>query len=257
MSFLNGLLQLLSWNDDTTRGGFTNFCNHLFFFLQSLWRHTNCVIRSWTDHNNVPLTYVYPDTIKTCLTPNHLLFGRQLLYSSNTTPTVVRNLTVLSSTTDKLNRISNHFLDRWRHEYVVNLRETQRTSKLNINSLKINVNGIVLNIYEEVPWRFWRIAVVTRVLPIRNSEIKEAIVRIAKTNTTPKRPLNNLFSVENIYHDTNQTDKASHREIASPFPCCPGNREYLWKKTQIEKKSKFCFTTTKNRLSEYDGGRTS
>ena len=28
--------------------------------------------------------------------------------------------------------------------YIVNLRETQRTSKLNINSLKINVNDIVL-----------------------------------------------------------------------------------------------------------------
>ena len=71
--------------------------------------------------NNKPLTYVYPNTIET---PNHLLFGRQLLYSSNTTSTVVRNLTILSSTTDKINRISNHVLDRWRHVYVVKLRET-------------------------------------------------------------------------------------------------------------------------------------
>ena len=67
--------------------------------------------------NDAALTYVYLNTIETCLTPNHLLFGRQLLYSSNTTSTVVRNLTVLSSTTDKINRISNHFLDRWRHEF--------------------------------------------------------------------------------------------------------------------------------------------
>ena len=41
--------------------------------------------------NNGPLTYVYPNTIETCLAPNHL-FGRQLLYSPNTTSTVVRNL---------------------------------------------------------------------------------------------------------------------------------------------------------------------
>ena len=26
--------------------------------------------------NNAPLTYVYPNTIETCLIPNHLLFGR-------------------------------------------------------------------------------------------------------------------------------------------------------------------------------------
>ena len=94
--------------------------------------------------NNKPLTYVYPNTIETCFTPNYLLFARQLLYSSNTTSTVVRNLIVLSNTTDKINRISNFFLDRWRHGYVVDLRETQQTSKLNLNSLKINLNDIAL-----------------------------------------------------------------------------------------------------------------
>ena len=83
--------------------------------------------------NNKPLTYVYPNTIKTCLTPYRLLFGRrQLLYSSNTTSIVVRNLTVFSGTTDKIDRISNHFLDRWRHGNVVYLREAQQTPKLNI-----------------------------------------------------------------------------------------------------------------------------
>ena len=59
--------------------------------------------------NNAPLIYVYPNTIKPCLTPNYLLFGRQLLLSSNTASTVAVNLTVLSSTTDKINHISNHF----------------------------------------------------------------------------------------------------------------------------------------------------
>ena len=85
------------------------------------------------------------------ITPNHLSVDRQLLYSSNTTSiTIVKNLSILSSTTDKINHMSNHFLDRWRHEYVVNLRETQQTSKLNINFLRINVNDIVLVFYEKV-----------------------------------------------------------------------------------------------------------
>ena len=106
------------------------FCNH-FEELKTLLMEVKLII------NNAPLTYVYPNTIKTCLTLNHLLFGRPLLYYSNTISTVVRNLTVLSSTTDKINRISNHFWHRWRHEYVVNLCETQRASKLNINSQKI------------------------------------------------------------------------------------------------------------------------
>ena len=68
---------------------------------------------------------------------------------------------------------------------------------------------------------------ITRVLPSRDSEIRGEIVRIVKANTILKRPVNNLFAVGNIYYDTNQIDKASHREIASPFPCCAAHRQYL------------------------------
>ena len=70
-----------------------------------------------------------------------------MLFGRNTTSTVVRNLTGVSSTTDKINRISNHFWDKWKYVYAVNLRETQRTSKLNINSPKIKVNDFVLVYY--------------------------------------------------------------------------------------------------------------
>ena len=86
--------------------------------------------------NNAPDIRL-PNTIKTYLTPNHLLFGRLLLCYSNTTSTVVSYLTILSSTVDKINCISNRFLHSWRHEYVVNFREIQRASKFNLNSQKL------------------------------------------------------------------------------------------------------------------------
>ena len=54
--------------------------------------------------------------------------------------------------------------------------------KYNTNSSKINTNNIVLVHEEKVPWYFWRIAIVTGDLPSRDSEIKEALVKIAKTN---------------------------------------------------------------------------
>ena len=54
-----------------------------------------------------------------------LVIWQTALYLSNTTSTVAMDLNVLSSTTDNINRICNHFLDRQRHEYVVNLRKTQ------------------------------------------------------------------------------------------------------------------------------------
>ena len=125
----------------------------------------------------------------------------------------VRSLTVLSITADKINCINNHFWDRWRHEHVVNLHETQQTSKLNINSPKFNVNDIVLNYDEKVPRHFWRIAIVIGVLHSRDCETRGAIVRITKTNTILKRLVNKLFTVENKYDDTNQTDNAREQKL--------------------------------------------
>ena len=76
-----------------------------------------------------------------------------------------------------------------------------------MNSSKINVNDIVLVYDEKVPRHFWRIAIVTRVLPDRDSEIRGAIMEIAKANTILKRPVNKLFTIEITYYDTKQTDK--------------------------------------------------
>ena len=114
----------------------TFFCNDLFF-CNHFEKLRTVLIEVKLIVNNTPLKYVYPNTIKTFNTQSFLLFGRQLLCYSNTTSTVVKNLTVLSSPTDKINFISNHFWLRWRHEYVVDLCETQQASKLNINSQKL------------------------------------------------------------------------------------------------------------------------
>ena len=68
---------------------------------------------------------------------------------------------------------------------------------------------MILLVYDEkVLKHFWRVAIVRGVLPSRDSEISGGILRIEKKNTILKRPGNNLFTVENTYHDTNQTDKA-------------------------------------------------
>ena len=66
---------------------------------------------------------------------------------------------------------------------------------------------------EKVTRRFWRTSIVTRVLPSRDFEIRGEAVRIAKTNTIPKRPVKKLFAVDNTYHETNQTDKAREQKF--------------------------------------------
>ena len=69
------------------------FCNRLFFlcfFFVFVFNHfeelQTVLFEVELIYNNAPLTYVCRNTIEICcLTSNHLLFGRQLLYSSKTT----------------------------------------------------------------------------------------------------------------------------------------------------------------------------
>ena len=68
------------------RGGKSGHAASLFFAI-ALKNYKLCSLKLIM--NNVPLTYVYLSATKTCLTPNHLLFGRQLLYCSNTALTVL------------------------------------------------------------------------------------------------------------------------------------------------------------------------
>ena len=63
-----------------------------------------------------------------------------------------------------------------------------------------------------VPIHFWRISV-TGVLPSRYSEIRGAIVRMAKSIQSSNVAVNKLFTVKNTYHDANQTDKATEQKL--------------------------------------------
>ena len=78
---------------------------------------------------------------------------------------------------------------------------------------KLPKNYLLLVYGEKVPSFFWKIAIVTGVLPRRDSEIKGAIVRIKKANAILKGPVNKLFPIEYAYHDTNQTDKAGQQKL--------------------------------------------
>lgn len=79
--------------------------------------------------NNRPLTYAYPNDIECCLTPNHLLFGRNLQYTSNDKSPI--DIQFDETSADRVTTTIQHFWERWRREYVVNLRETQKLTVQN------------------------------------------------------------------------------------------------------------------------------
>ena len=61
---------------------------------------------------------------------------------------------------------------------------------------KLPKNYGVLVYDEKVPRLFCRIAVVTSMLPSRDSETRTTIVRIKKANTILKRPINKPYTTE-------------------------------------------------------------
>ena len=67
---------------------------------------------------------------------------------------------------------------------------------------------------KKVPRNIWRTAIVTRLLPRTDFQIREAIARIAKTNTILKHPLNKLFAVENTCHGTKQTYNGREKKLS-------------------------------------------
>ena len=83
---------------------------------------------------------------------------------------------------------------------MVNLRETQRTSKLNIKRWKV-----AQTLLQELP--------LTGALPSKESEIRGAIVLIAKTNKILRYPINKLFPIENTYQDTIQAGTAGEQNL--------------------------------------------
>ena len=78
------------------------FCNHLEELQTVLYEV------EWIT-NNAPFNISLHKQYQNMFNTQSYFSGRLLLNSLNTTSTLVTNITILSSTTDKINRISNHF----------------------------------------------------------------------------------------------------------------------------------------------------
>ena len=127
--------------------------------------------------NNCPLTYVYPNEIENALTPNHLLFGRTLFSTSDLNTPIQFTPQNITAQSKKVNRIINHFWDRWHKEYIVNLRETHKQNLQNRHQQHIRLNDIVLIHDENLPRLTWRNGIVVVLLKGPDGKIRGAEVR--------------------------------------------------------------------------------
>jgi len=115
--------------------------------------------------NNRPLTFCYDNPGDYPLTPNHLLFGRNINFEShkNVYDSDFDHITDLNSRLKYINTIFNHYWQRWRIEYVTELREFHKSQKRS-GELVLKPNDVVLISEDKISRSLWRVGVVKSVI---------------------------------------------------------------------------------------------
>ena len=114
--------------------------------------------------NNRPLTYIYPTDLTLCLTPNHLLYGRVIQSLSIESSPLTNTLSQLTAYMNKVNTAINTFCDKWRHEYLANLKNTHKYYCTNKNQPFMQVNDVALIHSVNTPRSMWRMGVVNELI---------------------------------------------------------------------------------------------
>ena len=192
--------------------------------LNTVLAEVECIL------NSRPLSYMSDEVDGQVLTPSHLLVGRRLL----TLPTGVEtnskideseNEYVLSKRFLHLTRLLSHFWNRWRREYLTDLRETHRSS----NNKPVDISpGDVVLVHEDYAKRAqWKVAIVEELIGGKDNEVRGARIRKAGKgkNEFLNRPVQKLIPLECALRNhqerkDGEEGKKRDEEMMEELPVC-------------------------------------
>ena len=172
--------------------------------------------------NSRPLSFIASSDLEEPLTPFHLLNGRRLSnlpdelcfrrvteeYTVGTSPVLLnKRLQYLQTTLDR-------FWERWRKEYLINLRERYHYGKQSPNALKIHTGDIVIVHTEQDARGFWRLGRVKELITGTDGQTRGAIIYTTSRDNRPsllRRPTQRLYPLE-INHEEEADPPLSHTE---------------------------------------------
>ena len=139
--------------------------------------------------NSRPLTYVF-DEMNEPLTPSQLSIGRRILSTSTDTAQrpVQADLAALTRRARFLQQTLNHFWNRWRSEYLTELREHHRVNIRANSRREIRQGDIVIVQEKKQPRQSWRLGKVERLIPV--------VTVKSKNGVEFRRPVQRLFPLE-------------------------------------------------------------
>ena len=148
--------------------------------------------------NSRPLTYVYEE-LEEPITPSSLCIGRRLL---SPIPKIQDSIlgttaTELSKRQKHLDLVLKHFWNRWRREYLSELREHHLGKKT--SQSRVIKKGDVVCVHEDnVPRHRWKLATVQELIHGRDNLVRAAVVRLASKGARVEiqRSVQKLYPVE-------------------------------------------------------------
>ena len=180
--------------------------------------------------NSRPLSYVSGEDIDEPLTPSHLLVGRRIL----SLPDHIGYLCDLDDeefTTDSvqltrrvrhLNNTLNHFWNRWRTEYLNELREAHKRSMSKTHSKKpadLSVGDVVIVHSERLPRGLWKLGRIQELLKGRDGHCRAAIAKTTASDGQSvllRQPIQLLYPLELSDSSEPSTEKRSSPDAEPP-----------------------------------------
>ena len=170
--------------------------------------------------NSRPLTYEYNEVEEEVLTPSHLIYGRRIktLPDEVVEPDDARSEENCSSRFKYLSTRLEHFWQRWRKEYLANLREFHRC-RSEKQERKVKIGDVVVVYDEEKKRGEWKMGLVEGLVTGKDREIRGAKVRVI-TKGKPvhlSRPVQKLYPLEIRSQGEGQRNtRARDKNIGSP-----------------------------------------
>ena len=126
--------------------------------------------------NSRPLSYLSSDDMEEPLTPSHLIVGRRILnlpdhlsYMCDLDDSeFTLDTNQATNRVKHLNNILNHFWNRWRREYLSELREVHSNIAKNhpkgVARSQIAIGDIVIIHDDQLPRRLWKLGKIQEVM---------------------------------------------------------------------------------------------
>ena len=145
--------------------------------------------------NSRPLGPLSADpTENNYLSPGHFLIGRPLV--ANPEPSVLNMRENTLSRWQLVQRMSEHFWNKWRIEYLSTLQNRVKWHKYRPNHPELKVDDIVLIKEDNVPPLRWPMGRIVEVHPGKDNHVRVATIQTA--SSTFKRPIRKLIPLHPV-----------------------------------------------------------